>query len=195
MFTCYGCGIHQPLDEFHASKRGKRGHSTRCITCLKLYNDAYRESRKDLPDGSKRCITCAVTLKLGTNWRRCHFTTNQFTCRQCAGETTRRKRMRVSLTTTMYHLARQRARASGAPFEITKADIVIPERCPVLDIELSGGIGKLHAGSPTLDRIDPTKGYVKGNIAVISHRANRLKNNATLRELEAIAEWVRKVSV
>ena len=49
-----------------------------------------------------------------------------------------------------------------------------------------------HEGSPTLDKTIPALGYVPGNIAVISWRANRLKNNGTLEELEALVEWMRK---
>ncbi len=42
--------------------------------------------------------------------------------------------------------------------------------------------------SPSLDRIDSTKGYTKGNIWVISNRANTLKNDATLSELKLLVE-------
>lgn len=195
MFTCTGCGIYKPLAEFHTLKRGKRGHSTRCSACLKLYNDAYLESRKRASVGKDaQCSVCDAHLKLGVNWRRCDFKTDRLMCSSCATIKRKRKSVKVALTTTMFHLARQRARARDIAFDIAKADIVIPERCPVLGIELSGGIGKLHDGSPTLDRIDPKQGYVKGNIAVISHRANRLKSNASLEELEALTVWLREVS-
>lgn len=195
MFTCTGCGIYKPLDAFHTLKRGKRGHSTRCSVCLKAYHDAYLESRKKTEeDGTSKCASCDIDLKLGENWRRCHFMADRLICRPCGKAKTHRKNVKVALTTTMFHLARQRARARGITFDITKADIVIPERCPVLGMELSAGTGKLHDASPTLDRIDPKQGYVKSNIAVISHRANRLKSNACLDELEALTEWLRGVS-
>jgi len=44
---------------------------------------------------------------------------------------------------------------------------------------------------PSVDRIDPTKGYIKGNVEVISWRANHLKNNATVEELEAIVNYMK----
>lgn len=44
--------------------------------------------------------------------------------------------------------------------------------------------------SPSIDRLDNTKGYVKGNINIISWRANRIKSDATLDELEKIYRWV-----
>jgi hypothetical protein len=45
---------------------------------------------------------------------------------------------------------------------------------------------KAAPNSPTIDRIDPRLGYVPGNVHVVSHRANRIKNNATLEEFEKI---------
>ena len=44
--------------------------------------------------------------------------------------------------------------------------------------------------SPALDRIDNTKGYIRGNVWVISHRANQMKVDANIEELKLFAEWV-----
>ncbi len=74
---------------------------------------------------------------------------------------------------------------------LTVADIQIPERCPILGIRLQiSGIRGL-AGSPTLDRLVPRKGYVRRNVAVISHKANRIKSDGTAAEHAAIAKWMR----
>ena len=45
-------------------------------------------------------------------------------------------------------------------------------------------------GSPTLDRIVPSLGYVPGNVVVISHKANSIKSNATAAEIRAVADWL-----
>lgn len=87
--------------------------------------------------------------------------------------------------------AKERARELGLPFDIVEADIQVPVVCPVLGIALVVGNGRQHDGSPSIDRIIPSLGYVKGNIAVISLRANRIKQNASPEELEAVAAWVR----
>jgi len=50
---------------------------------------------------------------------------------------------------------------------------------------------KQKDSSPSLDRIDNTKGYVKGNVAVICYRANWLKNNANVKEIEAILRYMK----
>ncbi len=88
--------------------------------------------------------------------------------------------------------AKQRARRSGLPFNIDATDIIVPERCPLLNIRLVPLGGKRTDATPSLDRIKASKGYVKGNVWVISWRANRLKSDATLEELEALAAGLRR---
>ena len=87
--------------------------------------------------------------------------------------------------------AKARAKAKGMAFELTKEDVVVPRVCPVLRIALHVGNGAASDNSPELDRIDNTKGYVKGNVLVVSRRANRIKNDATLAELEQVAAFYR----
>lgn len=66
---------------------------------------------------------------------------------------------------------------------------MIPSHCPILGIPLFKGKSGGEANSPSLDRIEPELGYVPGNIVVISNRANRLKSDATIDELRAIASF------
>jgi hypothetical protein len=89
----------------------------------------------------------------------------------------------------MFYDARKRAQSSNLPFEITPLDIVIPIKCPILDVELS--LTGPRDSRPSLDRIIPSLGYVSGNVAVISFRANRLKSDASLVEIEAVANYIR----
>jgi hypothetical protein len=90
----------------------------------------------------------------------------------------------------IWFAARGRARKRGLSFTITVDDIVIPEFCPALGLRLTIGSGKLCDSSPSLDRLVPERGYVAGNVAVISHKANRIKNNATTAELIKLAAWL-----
>ena len=81
-----------------------------------------------------------------------------------------------------YYGAKLRARKRGMEFNIEMEDLLpVPDTCPVLGIPMD---------QPSLDRIDNSKGYVKGNVAVISDRANRLKRDATLDEVQALARWM-----
>jgi len=88
---------------------------------------------------------------------------------------------------------RARAKAKGLAFNLTAEDITIPKRCPILGIPLVVGDGTANDNSPELDRINNRKGYVLGNVHVISRRANRIKNDATLAELEKIASYLRSL--
>ena len=98
------------------------------------------------------------------------------------------------LVRSMFQNAKGRSKKQGIPFAITKDDITIPDTCPVLGIRLDWGVGqgRMNDNSPSLDKIIPELGYVPGNICVISWRANRLKNDATLAELESVCDYLRQ---
>lgn len=87
----------------------------------------------------------------------------------------------------MFYDARKRAARFSLPFDITPEDIQIPLECPVLGIPLRTG-GRDNA--PSLDRIKPKEGYVRGNIEVISFRANRLKSDASTEEMRAVLNYM-----
>lgn len=91
----------------------------------------------------------------------------------------------------MLSSARSRAKSKNLDFNIDVSDIELPEVCPLLGIPLSINASNKEF-SYSLDRIDSSKGYVKGNVWVISDRANRLKNNATLEELDMLVTNLKK---
>lgn len=93
----------------------------------------------------------------------------------------------------LFQNAKHRAKRHKVPFSISVNDIQIPEYCPVLGIKLEIGIGVKQFNSPTVDRLIPSLGYVKGNITVISDRANSIKTNATVDQIEAVANWMRQI--
>ena len=86
--------------------------------------------------------------------------------------------------------ARARAKRYGIPHTITAADVPMPATCVVLGIPLFTNPDRASNApcdnSPSIDQIVPRLGYVPGNVRVISYRANRLKCNATLQEIELI---------
>ncbi|QBQ72838.1 hypothetical protein CRP7_gp45 [Roseobacter phage CRP-7] len=93
----------------------------------------------------------------------------------------------------MYRRAKSRARNKGLMFDLEKSDIFIPDLCPILGIPLICHKGSgAWPDSPSLDKVDPTLGYVKGNVWVISQRANQMKGSANSEELVAFANWVLK---
>ena len=84
----------------------------------------------------------------------------------------------------MFFAAKSRAKKKDREFNLELSDITIPERCPILGVLLQYNSDY----APSIDRIDSSKGYIKGNVRVISKRANVLKNNATIEELKAVLE-------
>lgn len=84
----------------------------------------------------------------------------------------------------LYSSCKSWAKKSGVEFNIEVSDLVIPEYCPFLGVKLDMrvGEGSLKHG-PSIDRIDPLRGYTKGNVQIISLMANRMKNNANIEEL------------
>ena len=99
---------------------------------------------------------------------------------------------------TIWRNRKKEAEKDDVPFDITVADIAnIPEKCPVLGIPLKQVWleGGRSDNSPSIDKFIPEKGYVKGNIHIISYRANRLKNDGTPEEWLKIADWCQRENV
>lgn len=79
---------------------------------------------------------------------------------------------------------------AGKEWTVEFGDLSFPTHCPVLNIPLNYFAEKRCESSPSFDRINPSLGYVKGNVAVISWRANRIKNDGSAEEHRLIAEWL-----
>jgi hypothetical protein len=96
----------------------------------------------------------------------------------------------------LFRAARNRARIRDIPFELKQEDVAIPTHCPILGIEIKTTNGHGKPGgrphSPSIDRIDNERGYVQGNVQVISHLANSMKSTATVPQLQAFARWVQR---
>ena len=89
--------------------------------------------------------------------------------------------------------AKQQARLKGRDFDLKEEDIHLPKECPILGIELKYLDATLNdPQAASLDRLDSSKGYVKGNVNIVSFRANTLKGGATIEELRAVIEWMEK---
>ncbi len=94
----------------------------------------------------------------------------------------------------MVQAAKRRALRDGLQFSLTIEDLQMPECCPVFGTPFETGQKVARPTSPSLDRLDNTKGYVPGNVWIISRRANVLKSDATIEELKTLvtaleAKW------
>lgn len=102
---------------------------------------------------------------------------------------------RARLNIALNH-AKRRASKSGVAFSITVDHLsdIFPKDgiCPALGTRLQWGSASGLDTSPSLDRIDPTLGYVAGNVRWLSQLANQIKTNATTAQVCAVAEFLRK---
>lgn len=160
--VCNNCGRTLPYSAFNKDNSRSDGRRNRCREC----DAAYFQARYKDPE-----------------WREQH---NQ-----------RAKNWRIKLKdadpTRLWAFdalanAKMRSKRSGVPCTIDVLDIMglVVDTCPLLGLPLIYATGKIHDNSPTLDRKIGERGYTKDNIAVISHRANRLKSDSTIEELQTL---------
>ena len=142
---------------------------------------------------SKQCNRCSEVKEAS------EFTKNKLSkdglyslCKVCKATSTRRQK-EANTIGVMLVSTRSRAKRKEIDFNISKEDLFLPSHCPILGSELIIGKGKCTANSPTIDRIDSSKGYVRGNVHVISHRANTIKSDANLEELHLVYKYMRRL--
>jgi len=112
------------------------------------------------------------------------------------------KKWGVKENTQLYKQQRDRflskkhnALATGYSWDVDFSDIQWNTHCPVFGIELDYFATMRQENSPSFDRLDNDKGYERGNIVIMSWRANRIKNNGTLEEHLKIVEYLTKVNI
>jgi hypothetical protein len=145
-----------------------------------------RRNEKGYP---KICRVCGVLLTEENEVLRPSNSRN-YICKPCQANLSKAGRVNHPKRFILYR-SRGNAKIRGIENTLTEADISeIPEFCPIFPwIQLRYEVGNgINEGSPALDRIDNTKGYIPGNVRLISHRANVLKSDATDQELLALGK-------
>ena len=104
-----------------------------------------------------------------------------------------RKRHKAGPAKELWRAAKARAKRKGLPFDLEVSDIVVPAQCPVLGVPLVVGSRKSKEYAPSLDRVVPNLGYVRGNVRVISYRANTLRRDASIEELESVLRYAKGI--
>ena len=173
---CNICKNEKTLREFSKSKYYSDGHRSQCKQC----NKDYRQRNID---------------KIKQKAKEYHLLNREKNLEK--SKKNYKKYYGKYPDRFLLKAAKARAKKSGLDFNLTLEDISIPDLCPVLKIPLRRNTEKNNTAShnsPSLDRINPNLGYIKGNVRVISHRANSLKSNATLEEIEFILEDIRLLS-
>jgi hypothetical protein len=162
------------------------------LAALRESNRRYKESNREKVRQSRKDFQ--ERNRNDPEYRkRCAAYSRRSSAKLSVGEKRRRAkvyRARRSPIRDMLSDARKRSKYKGWLFDLTFEDLILPSVCPVLGIPLFRGDGGKIANSPSIDRIDNTKGYVKGNVAVISLRANALKNDASVEEMRQILRYM-----
>lgn len=164
---CCKCKCEKSVEEFYKDCHTKSGFSYTCKMCHALYDKKEQERKNELKRKNRA----------NSEYRKLEYLRNK------ANNESKREHY-------LYRGAKARAKKAGIPFNIEVSDIIIPDICPLLNIPLEKTIKKGNPYTISLDKIDPNKGYVKGNIMVMSLKANVMKNNASLSELKTFSNNV-----
>jgi hypothetical protein len=135
----------------------------------------------------KKCINCLEEFPNTTEYfnKRSNAKTLKSYCKPCAKNKVRRAR-NMNPAQRLVHSVRARDKTAT----LTADTLHVPDTCPALGIPLDHQYGKRKDNTPSVDRVDNSIGYTPENSVVISWRANRLKNDASLAEVEGILSYM-----
>jgi hypothetical protein len=168
-----------------------RGHC--CSRACSSKHANHKPGTTNPPPGFKHCSACQELLPLESfpTKKDGQKTYRWWLCTKCRNRYYQNHR-KTHITNYLLISARTRSKKNQIEFKLTKENLTIPTHCPVLGLKLEPGSGFSQDNSPTIDRIDPTKGYVPTNIKIISQRANRLKGDGTAEEHNKIASYIKQ---
>ena len=175
------------------------------------YNSVKRQAKKlhlkmnyTLPNGYSKCYKCKRILSR-ENFNVSESGVSQSFCKLCQVEYKKRYRENLKsdpinrLLHNMMKNSRSRAKELGLSFDLTKDFLrrQLGNHCPVFNLPYYLGNGKqggkTHPLTPSLDRFDNTKGYTQDNVFIISWRANAVKSNASIEELESVLNYMKRL--
>ena len=163
----------------------------KCLNCGKEFTVACRKERKS---NKRRCF-CTECMNTLTDWQKKAIRkANDEEYNDRYKEQKRNFLIRHYKEHMLSH-AKIRAKKYGLDFDLTVEDLNIPQICPILEVPLVIGTNRDYEYSPSLDRIDNSKGYIKGNVQIISKKANSMKNSASISELKAFCKNVLRYSL
>ena len=177
------------------SKRQKKFCSCKCMN---VYNarEFGMKHREENPNRYKVCEECNQSLNLNKFSLIEKWNINSGTrdvCKTCSKTIQQTEKLnrdwKVDAAKLLYKNIKSRCKRIGREFSIELDDIIIPKKCPVFGFDLKREDRETWMCAPSVDRIDSSKGYIKGNVTVVSRRANILKRDATVEELEQLFNY------
>ena len=196
--TCNKCGETKPLDEFVKDNRRKDGHRPLCKECKRKEDrERYQLLKKDEAFMERKRAHSRKYKE--THKEEIEKYNAEYRMRPEVVERMREYNQNRKSTSSlidkfrdMVHRCQHRATEKGVPCSITWKDIedIYVTECPILEIPLnweSCSTGR-DDYTPSIDRIIPELGYIKGNVKIISNLANMMKSSATLEQLKTFAK-------
>jgi hypothetical protein len=136
---------------------------------------------------SNNCVICLAEKALA--WQKMMYAEHGDAYRQH-----KRDNLKKDPLGHIFRGTRSRALKRGIEFSICKTDLNLQDECPCCRQKMEVKAGPIKKGadprSPSIDRIDNSKGYVVGNVAIICWRCNELKRNGTIEEFRNILRWM-----
>lgn len=163
----------------------------RCLNCGKEWEVKVKSETSP----SRKQMFCSDCISALSVWERQEISMMKIPELRYKYLENKRKEFLKNYKKQILHRARTRAMVKGLEFNIDESDIVIPEICPILEVPIVVGTKGDYEYSPSIDRIDNSKGYIKGNIQIISKKANSMKNSATPTELITFCKNILRYSL
>lgn len=199
---CKGCNSIKKVHHFTKDSKSLLSVSNYCRMCKNKGNRGWTNYTKDeiasWPKNYKKCSLCKEIKP----FLEFHKTKQQLfglngKCKECRrtceknGTILLWEKNKISqIKKHILNRSKLRAKKGGIPFNITEEDIIIPDKCPIFNVDFVYGDKYL---TYSIDRIIPELGYTKGNIVIISNKANMIKNNATPDEIIAVGNFYKKL--
>lgn len=197
---CSFCLEIKTLESFKKESKLLFGVSSTCRQCktsnkYRPFRRWTKEQIESWPTNHKQCMFC----KSIKEFSQFHSNKDQLfglasDCKDCRKIQSKKEwgnATKTRLNRIIYGRAKSRAKKKNIYFNLDIEDIHIPEKCPVFNEKFIYGD---HNWTPSIDRINPNLGYVKGNVIIVSNKANVIKNNACPDDIIVVGEFYKNIS-
>ena len=187
--VCRKCGKEKELNEFVKDNRSIKGYSNLCKECKKIESNLrYEKVKDDFDFHNKKLISSRKYKELHreniqNSWIEYNNRPEVKEKNHLRYIERQEKLSKYDRVNAIIYRAKKRAIKYNLPFNITVEDLEITDTCPLLNIPLNWNGGPRNDNTPSLDKINPELGYIKGNCRIISNLANIMKNKASEKQL------------
>jgi len=172
--VCGLCKKSKTASEFNRNCSKKTGFQYRCRCCEKKIRDENRLKRN--------------------KQKRLHYACNK---RKISDERKEKYRTTRGIASHLFESSKRRAFKQNVPFTLKKnwVEHLVREvdSCPLTGRRFNFGTGFSTSESRTLDKLVPSVGYIPSNTFLISHKANTIKNNGSLEDLNALIRHLQQM--